>query len=944
MQTTSEEPVTQSADEICWRFGAFRVSETRRRIERSGRLVRLGPRSFDLLLQLVKRAGEFVSKDELLATVWAGVVVEEGSVRVHMSMLRKTLGEPDGNDECSEWVTNIPLRGYRFNGRVVYEKLDGATAAATPLPARAFSKPPVRLTGLIGRDADVQGLLATMADCRLVTIVGTGGIGKTSVAIRVAERYGDEHAIEMAFVDLSPLMSKDHVLSTLARSLGATADLPDTIQSIIQRLQGHDVLVLVDNCEHVVDTIASSIARLLEALPGLRVLATSREALRVTGEYVVRLPALAFPDSGSPTLTRAMDYPSVRLLVERAEAAGATSFNDAQGPALATISRQLDGIPLAIELVAARLGAQSAADLALRLDDHMRLYSATHRATLPRHQSLAAALDWSIELLTEGELRLFRRLSAFRGRFDVESALCVAADDDPDPAFDALISLTNKSLVSFDGNDAIAPYRLLDTTRSYATALLDRSDERPQILRRHALCMLDLMKAASAELQSLAEQVWSDRYAYRLDDLRFALDSCLASDDDPKIAASLVAASAPLWFHVSQVVEFRQRIEAALDMLERRAVPDIEAKTWLNTALVSALLHTGGSIAELDAACDRSLAGALAAKVPALELRARWGRCTHDMFRGEYAAALVHAETLHRVVQSWYDPAALILSHRVSAMANHFCGRFDVSLRHSEAAIGIGADARAGRTLVHAAGSDAIVAAKALMSRTLWIQGRTQEALAVAKDAVARAEAIGNAVSLCSALYGACAVALWSEEHELAATWVHLMKDEAQRRGLLGWLRFADWFLEGLQLAANQGRIFHEMPERPSGYDAPRGEMLLTFCPSRLDDSLVQRLDRGEGLWCAAEIRRAQGCRLEGEGKPDDAERLYRQAMEIARQQGAFGWELRAARSLASLWASRARAAEARELLETTVGRAPSDPGGVALATVRELVAQLDAR
>ena len=940
MQATSEGPSSQPASEICWRFGAFRVSETQRRIEKSGHVVRLGPRSFDLLLQLIKRAGEFVSKDELLATVWAGLVVEDGSVRVHMSMLRKWLGDPDENDECSEWFTNIPLRGYRFNGRVVYEKLDGASGQALPLPASSFSKPPVRLTGLIGREADVEGLVATLAECRLVTIVGTGGIGKTSVAIRVAERYRATHDTEMAFVDLSPLMSKDHVLSTMARSLGATADLPDTVQSIIQRLQGHDVLVMIDNCEHVVDSIASPITRLLEALPGLRVLATSREALRLAGEYVVRLPALAFPDDGGLTLAQAMEYPSVRLLVERAEAAGAGTFNESQGPALATISRQLDGIPLAIELVAARLGAQSASDLAMRLDDHMRLYSATHRATLPRHQSLAAALDWSIDLLDEHELQLFRRLAVFRGRFDVESALCLASDQDPDIVFDALISLTNKSLVFFDGNDAIAPYRLLDTTRSYATALLEKSDERRSVLRRHAICMLDLMKAATAELQDLTEQAWGDRYAYRLDDLRFALDVCLTGEEDAKLAASLVAASASLWFHVSQVVEFQHKIEAALALMERHPSPDVEAMTWLNTALVGALLHTGGSIAELNTACNRALTGALTVKIPVLEMRARWGQCTHDMFRGEYQAALQHSETLHQVAQSWYDPAALILSHRVSAMANHFCGRFEVSLHHSEAAIGIGTEVNAGRKLLHAAGSDAVVSAKALLSRTLWIQGRNQEALAVASDAVARAEAIGHAVSLCTALYGACAVALWAEEQELATTWVHLMKDEAQRRGLLGWMRYADWFLEGLQLAAHRGRISHDIAEPPSSYDAPRHEMLVTFCPTRLDDTLIGRLEHGEGLWCAAEIRRAEGLHREWEGRLDDAERLYLQALEIAQQQGAFGWELRAAQNLATLWAKRAEPAKAVSLLDATLMRAPSGSEGIALTGVRKMRAR----
>src|SRR5690606_26192356 len=351
----------------------------------------------------------------------------------------------DASDGCKEWITNVRMRGYRFNGRVVRELTDSLATALTRPPA-PLAKLPVRLTELIGREADVGDVLASLDGHRLVTIVGAGGIGKTSVAIRAAEHCQQKPAMQVAFVDLSPLISPDHVLGTVARSLGVAADLPDPLQGIIQNLAGRDALLLIDNCEHVVDALALPITRLLTALPGLSILAPSREPLRVSGEYVQRLSALAVPDAENVTLAQALHWPAVELLIERAKAAGAGGFEESDGPLLARISRQLDGIPLAIELVAARLGVQSAGNLALRLDDHMRLLSIDSRAALPRHRSLAAALDWSIALLDEDESRVFRRLSVFRGRFNVESALGVAAGDmDPDLAFDALISLANKS-------------------------------------------------------------------------------------------------------------------------------------------------------------------------------------------------------------------------------------------------------------------------------------------------------------------------------------------------------------------------------------------------------------------------------------------------------------------------------------------------------------------
>ncbi|MFS2162603.1 ATP-binding protein [Variovorax sp. Varisp62] len=895
MQAQPEEPSGLASAEVRWYFGAFVVWEAQRRLERAGEAVRLGPRSFDLLLQLIKRAGEFVSKDDLLAAVWAGVVVEEASVRVHMSTLRKALGEPGETDECKEWISNIPLRGYRFNGRVRREATGIPTRLVAPLHSPGFTPLPVRLTELVGREADVASVLESLETRRLVTIVGTGGIGKTRLAIHVAENHQQRHGTEIAFIDLSSLISQDHVLGTLARAVGVPADLPEIVGAITQRLMGRAVLLLIDNCEHVVDSLALPITGLLSVLPDLRILATSREALRVTGEYVLRLPALAIPDAGQVSLTQALHWPSVELLVERAKAAGAGAFDESHGPLLAQITRQVDGIPLAIELVAARLGVQPIVDLAHRLDDHMRLY-AFSRAALARHRTLAAALDWSIALLSDTELRLFRWLSVFRGRFDVESALGVSAGGmDTEAAFDALISLVNKSLVFFDSNDAVAPYRLLDTTRSYAAALLAQSDERPALLRRHAVLMRDLMKAAAAELSDLTEQAWTDRHAHRLDDVRFALEVCLTQQPDAKMAASLVTASAPLWFHLAQVVEYRDRIVAALELVDRQPTRDTETATWLNTALVSALLHTGRSTPELGAAADQALAGALAVKIPVLELQARWGRCTHDMFRGEYSVALDQAQTLMAAAQSWSDPAALNLAHRVMAMANHFCGHFDVARVHSEAAVRVGGGL--GHARANMVGVNAIVAAKAMLSRTLWVQGETAKALEEASDAVDRAQAAGKSVSLCSALYGACPVALWAGELELAAGWIQLMTDEAQRKGLVGWLRYAEWFSQGLQLsiAPDRGRYVREVASQLATYDAPHREMLATFCIDWVDDEMIERVSRGESPWVAAEVWRAAGWRAEQNAAADEAEAFYQRASETARRQGAVAWERRAA-------------------------------------------------
>ena len=939
----------QGPGEVCWRFGGFVLWEAQRRLERLGQRVRLGSRAFELLLQLLKRGGEVVGKEELLSTVWADVVVEESSVRVHISTLRKALGEPRDHDNCKEWISNIPLRGYRFNAAVFREELGLPIDHRTPAPALSspsFAKLPERLTRLVGRDADVEHVLAALATPGPVTIVGPGGIGKTRAAIWAAGCHAQRTGMPLAFIDLSPLVSQAHVASTVARSLGAPADTTDTTRAILQRLAGGDALLLVDNCEHMLDSLALLVTELLAALPGLRILATSREAIRIEGEHVIRLSPLAVPGAECADLAEAMASPAVELLVERAKAVGARAFEDSDGVRLAAIARQVDGIPLAIELVAARLGVQSLNDLALRLNDHMRLYSAGNRPVLPRHRTLAAALDWSIALLDDAELRLFRRLSVFRGRFDVESALSVTqADMDPAVAFDALISLANKSLVSFDNSDAIAPYRLLDTTRSYAAARLAQTDESPALQRRHALFMHELMRTATSASGELTSQAWTARYAHRLDDVRSALDACLAQQDGWETGAALTIASAPLWFHVSQVEEYRDRVIAALACLAQRPGPDTEAdmetEAWLQIALGNALWHTRGPVPEMGAACDRALAIAMSVGSVELALQARWGICVLHAIRGEYAAALHHSQVLFEFAQSSPDPAALNLAHRMTALASHFCGDFSAASAGAQAAIVAGSAVRP--TRVNLFQFDAAVASNALLARTLWLQGDAAKAMATATRAVALAQAGGNALSLCFALFGTCPVALWSGELELARKWVRMLLDEARRRGLVYWHQWAHCYALGLEAHTADDRDLHvqQVAQQLAAFDAPRKEMLVTFCPDWIDDETIARADAGLGQWSAAETWRAAGWRCEQRGLDDEAQALYLRAIDTARQQGALGWEFRAAISTARLWVRLGRTADAAALLDEVCGRAVPGGDNPGLAQARALRREL---
>ena len=888
-----------------WHFGAFSLWEGERRLEREGQPVRIGSRALGLLLALVRRAGEVISKDELLAAVWPDVVVDEASVRVHMSILRKALGAPGAQDGCLEWIANIPLRGYRFLGRVHCEFVQSASGAQVAHPSQLDvpAALPVRFSRLVGRDQEVARLLSMLATSRLVTVAGPGGVGKTSVAICVAARYRDAQGIQVRFVDLAPLTSQDHVLTTIARAIGARGGVPDIEQAIVQHLDGDAVLLLVDNCEHVIERLTPLLERFLAALPGMQILATSREALRVDGEHVFRLLPLAVPKSQPSSLAHALQSPAVQLLVERAEAAGSSAFDDASSGPLMRICQQVDGIPLAIELVAARLGAQPVSALAFRLDDHMRLNSTVRRAALPRQRTLAATLDWSIGLLRDAELLLFRRLSVFRSYFGIEAALSVAANAlDPDVASDALLSLASKSLVVYDAERAAdSPYRLLDTTRSYAHVLLVRAGEKDRVSKQHALFMLDMMGVATGDLAMLDADAWTRRYSGCLDDIRAALDACIDHHDDMTIAGALTVASAPLWFRFSEVSEYRDRVRAALNHVDALKLPDRLTAGRLEIALYNALWHTGGTLPDMTKACESALACAVEFNAKALEFQARWGLCALNVTRGAYTPALQHAEILSEFAVHSSHAATRNLSHRMLALASHFCGAFDNAKVHAEAAADV--DEATRRNHANAFQPDARTTALAILARTQWIQGDSRLAMATAKRCMDEAEALGHGLSLCLALFWICPAAIWAGHRETARVWVDMMLQETRSKGFAYWNAWALCYDDALKLHEVDDRSAHVevVAAKILAMDEPHQEMLVTFCDEWVGDNVVARAMRGDGQWCAAEVLRAAGRGREREGDSAGAEKLYMAALSLARSQGAGAWELRAATSLEQL-------------------------------------------
>jgi hypothetical protein len=418
------------------------------------------------------------------------------------------------------------------------------------------------------------------------------------------------------------------------------------------------------------------------------------------------------------------------------------------------------------------------------------------------------------------------------------------------------------------------------------------------VSKSHALYMLDLMGIANENLASLDADAWTQRYGGCLDDVRSALDACIGHQDDMTIAGALTVASAPLWFRLSEVSEYRDRVRAALDNVDALKVSDRLTAGRLEIALYNALWHTGGTVPEMTQACERALLCALELKVSTLEFQARWGLCALNITRGAYTAALRHAEILREFASHSTSAVTRNLSHRMLALASHFCGAFAEARAHAEAAAD--ADDAIRRNHANAFQPDARITAMAILARTLWIQGEGRLAMATAVQCMAEAEALGHALSLCVALFWICPVALWAGERRAARAWIDTLLQQTGSKGFGYWHAWALCYDDAMKLDEVDDRSAHvqAVAVKILGMDEPRREMLVTFCDEWLDDDLVARAMKGEGQWSAAEVLRSAGRRRERQGDSPGAEQLYLRALALARAQNASAWELRAAEAL----------------------------------------------
>jgi predicted ATPase/DNA-binding winged helix-turn-helix (wHTH) protein len=918
-------------------FGSFRLIPSQGLYE-NGRPCRIGPRAMETLLALVERAGETIKKSDLIARVWPETGVDEANLRMQISALRSVLGDGHAG---ARFIVNVMGQGYCFVAPVTQIESLAEQSLATPNHDRKHNLPPLQ-TRVLGRDEAIEEIAIQTPLRRCVTVVGPGGIGKTTVAIRAAERLLTAYDDGVWFVDLTAIQDRELIPSQIAAVLGLSVTRSAPIAAITTFLRDRKLLILLDNCEHVINSAASLVTTLVRETMHVGVLATSREPLRIDDEWVYRLrPVGTPPEAVALTADQALTYPAVRLFVERATSKlDGFILSDTDASLAGGICRQLDGIPLAIELAATRVDMFGMRGLAAVINDEFLLTSQGLRTAQPRQQSLLATLDWSYRLLTSVEQTILRRLAVFRGDFAFDAALAVAGSDGvrTEDVYACILTLSEKSLLVTDVFDDTSHHhhRLLHVTRSYLLTKLS-AEEAADIARRHAEYLCNLMKRGENDWQIFDRRLWIRVYGRYLDDIRAALDWAFSPGGDLAIGVALTVLAIPLIFQISLVDECRRWVERALLHCGTDAAAPLFPEMRLNIALGRLTQNVLSDLPGRAMGFDRALEIAHHLGEPIFLVEPFIGLAAFQLGSGDYARA---SETAAKAIDSAsasLNPLATLASRRVVAQACHFNGDHSTAARHASDVL-----SHPALQIPFAFTSmpvDRRVSMRIILARVAWLEGRVATAAAVASECIQYATD-DSALSLCQALaLAAIPIALWNGEDESAHRLTNLLVGEAERYTLAHWQSWAAAFRALLDIRAGIG------DQQPLLGGPLQTDTFVTFSTELLSPLAIRRAETGAAGWCEPEVYRARGEWLIGQRAPDAdqlSEALFTRAITVARQHGALAWELRAATSLAGLYKRWNRATEGYNLLTAVLRRLPESVKNSDSAKATELITELD--
>jgi predicted ATPase/DNA-binding winged helix-turn-helix (wHTH) protein len=738
-------------------FGPFSLLAEQRLLLEGDRPIRLGSRAFDILVFLVERAGEVIGKEQLIARAWPQTHVEEANLKMQLSALRRALGDGQG---AHRFIVTVPGRGYSFVALVRREEPSRApppTAAST-----AAHHLPFAATRMIGREDAVAALVSRFSHQRLVTIVGPGGIGKTTLAVAVAERLAPRYQ-RVCFVDLASLRDQALVASALASALGLPTLSDKPTQSVIAFLREHDALLVLDNCEHVIDEAAVLVDGVLGGARGVHILATSREPLQVAAETVHRLAPLDIPPTTHALrLEQAFAYPAVQLFMERARAnSDVFDATESEMPIVVDICRRLDGIPLAIELAAATVDFFDVRELRERLDSRFSLLTMGRRGALPRHRTLRATLDWSYEILSTREQEALRALSVFRGPFTLDGVTAVTTATEPGSSdvVDLVHDLVTKSLVAVDLGGSTAHLRLLDLTRAYALEKLQDHGEFAAAAGRHAVFYCNYLEGLEESWSPLMASEDSSVHGRQIDNLRAAIEWAFSPNGDGPLGVALTVAAVPFLMHFFLVDECAVGIGRVLTGDRASHARTRRQEMKLLTGLASALMHIQASPARL-AAWRSAYEIAVELNDPEYRFRTLWGLWANCYMSGDLTDALDAARQFATLTSDSAPEADLVVGERILGLTLHIMGDQRSALRHIDHMLEHYVAPPDGSHLVRYA-YDQRVAARGIKSVILWIQGLPEQAVRLAEGNLDEAYTINHPPTVFLALmFGACNVSV----------------------------------------------------------------------------------------------------------------------------------------------------------------------------------------
>jgi predicted ATPase/DNA-binding winged helix-turn-helix (wHTH) protein len=915
-------------------FGPFSLRVAERLLKKADEPIPLGGRALDVLIALAERAGEVVPHKELISTVWRGVTVEDANLRAHIAAVRKALG--DGR-EGARYVTNVSSMGYCFVAPVTRSSAKQPAPVTGTTTKERVQKLPPRPARMVGRDDTVRCVVEQLQALRFVSIVGPGGVGKTTVAISVAYTLNDSFHDAVFFIDLAALTDPHLVPTAVASALGLMVQSQDPLAGLVAFIGDRKILLVLDNCEHVIGVAAALAERIVSEAPQAHILATSREALRAQSEHVHLLYSLDCPpEDAGLTAVDVLRYPAAQLLMERAAASGyGTALSDIDAPIAARICRRLDGIALAIELAASRVGSLGIFRTAELLDNRFSLLWHGRRTALPRHETLNAMLDWSYNLLSEREKVVLCRMSVFVGDFTLQAAGFVASDTEIDEAevIDALASLVAKFLISATVLNE-STYRLLDTTRAYAAAKLAERGEADRIARRHAIFYSRFLEHDEI-IQSLFDEHDLSGYAPHIGNVRAALGWALSDHGDVAVGIELAAWAAPLFVGLSLLEECRVWCERALAALDD-ASRGTRQEMILQEALAMSSMLTKGLSDQVRAEFERGLALAEAFQDSGRQLRILAGLNLFFIRLGDVRGALAVAEHGGVIAQAAKHPAGTVWVECWLGITHHFLGDQAAAQLHCERSMALAVEL--GTLNVNLFGIDQRIRALVFLARTLWLRGFADQALRIVQTAIGEAASRDHPVPICLSLVHASTILLWTGDLPAASDLIEQLIVHTRRYSL------EPFCAAGIAL---KGELAIARDEPEAGLDLLRSalgtlraqqfNLLITDFIGASAEGLrkcgqfeealftingaIARAKNSGVEFYLSELLRIKSQILAAQHDREPARNCLTEAIAVARGQSALAWELRSTMALARMLSEGGQRDQARHTLALVYDR-----------------------